>query len=459
MCVWYMRRNNMPVLRTCDVFAPGLALGHAFGRVGCFAAGCCWGKPTHVPWAVTFHNPLANEIVGTPLGVPLHPTQLYEMVVELANCLFLVWLLRRKKFEGEIIGTYMIIYGVARYFIEFFRGDPGRGNNFLGFMAGRRSSPLAWLSSAGCCGCAERRWFRQCRPKPQGSYQFTTETQRHRENSSRRRLRHNVLLTWLSQSTVDGGPVCDLSPLNSLLCVSVSLCLCGADTHVVFSSRMAERFPITISVPPDAAGQRLDQFLTANIPDISRARVQQLLAEEKALVNGASAKPSLRLRGGEQITILGDPEPPPLRAIAEDIPLDIIYEDDDLAVINKPAGMMVHAGAGATESERNRGTLVNALLHRFAKLSEAGGELRPGIVHRLDKETSGLIIVAKNDVTHRKLGQQFSGRQVKKRYVALVHGWPAKDRGTINAEISRDVVRRIRMTTRGSRRPRSHHAL
>jgi 23S rRNA pseudouridine1911/1915/1917 synthase len=210
-------------------------------------------------------------------------------------------------------------------------------------------------------------------------------------------------------------------------------------------------FPVTISVPPDAAGQRLDQFLTAHISDISRARAQQLLAEQKALVNGSASKPSLRLRGGEQITILGDPEPPPLRAIAEDIPLDIIYEDDDLAVINKPAGMMVHVGAGATDSERNRGTLVNALLHRFAKLSDVGGALRPGIVHRLDKETSGLIIVAKNDLTHRKLGQQFSGREVKKRYVALVHGWPAKDRGTVNAEISRDVVRRVRMTTRGSR--------
>ena len=211
-----------------------------------------------------------------------------------------------------------------------------------------------------------------------------------------------------------------------------------------------ERFPVTISVPTDAAGQRLDQFLASHIPDISRARVQQLIAEQKALVNDNVAKPSLRLRGGEHITILGDPELPPLRAIAEDIPLDIVYEDDDLAVINKPAGMMVHAGAGATEDERNRGTLVNALLHRFGKLSDVGGELRPGIVHRLDKETSGLIIVAKNDVTHRKLGQQFSARQVKKRYVALVQGWPAKDRGTINAEISRDAVRRVRMTTRGS---------
>jgi 23S rRNA pseudouridine1911/1915/1917 synthase len=134
----------------------------------------------------------------------------------------------------------------------------------------------------------------------------------------------------------------------------------------------------------------------------------------------------------------------------EDIPLDVVYEDDDLAVIDKPAGMMVHAGAGATEDERNRGTLVNALLHKFGALSGVGGELRPGIVHRLDKETSGLLLVAKNDEAHRRLAKQFSARKVKKTYIALVHGWPKQERGTINASISRDLVRRTRMTTRGS---------
>jgi len=210
------------------------------------------------------------------------------------------------------------------------------------------------------------------------------------------------------------------------------------------------KLPHTIDVPADAAGQRLDQFLVVQIPDISRVRVQQLLREKKALVNGAPAKPSLKLRGGEQIQILGEAQPPPLRAIAEDIPLDIVHEDDDLAVVNKPAGMMVHAGVGATDDERNRGTLVNALLHRFGKLSDVGGELRPGIVHRLDKETSGLIIVAKNDVAHRKLAKQFSEREIKKHYIALVHGWPAKERGTIDAPIARDAVRRTRMTTRRS---------
>jgi 23S rRNA pseudouridine1911/1915/1917 synthase len=139
-----------------------------------------------------------------------------------------------------------------------------------------------------------------------------------------------------------------------------------------------------------------------------------------------------------------------MRAIAEEIPLDVIYEDEHLAVINKPAGMMVHAGAGATDDERNRGTLTNALLHRFGAMSEVSGDLRPGIVHRLDKETSGLIVVAKNDAAHRKLSAEFSGRRVKKTYIALVHGALKNDRGMVNSAISRDAVRRTRMTTRRS---------
>jgi 23S rRNA pseudouridine1911/1915/1917 synthase len=212
---------------------------------------------------------------------------------------------------------------------------------------------------------------------------------------------------------------------------------------------MPAQFPILITTSPDDAGQRLDQFLAAQLPQTSRARVQQLIAEQKVLVNDAPpAKASLRLRGGERITVLGSAQAKPLRAIPEEIPLDVVYEDDDLAVINKPAGMMVHAGAGATEDRRNRGTLVNALLHRFGKLSQVGGELRPGIVHRLDKATSGLIVVAKNDEAHRRLAAQFGQRQVKKTYIALVHGWLRQDKGTIHSSISRDRVRRTRMTTR-----------
>lgn len=224
---------------------------------------------------------------------------------------------------------------------------------------------------------------------------------------------------------------------------------------------MGNQFPITFTVPAEAAGTRLDQFLVSQLAEVSRARVQQLIEQEKVRLTPGTAKASLRLRGGEQIEILGAPQAEPLRAIPEEIPLDVVYEDDDLAVINKPAGMMVHAGAGATEDERNRGTLVNALLHRFGRLSGVGGDLRPGIVHRLDKETSGLIIVAKNDETHRRLADQFSGRRVKKTYLALVQGWPKQDRGTIHASISRDAVRRTRMTTRrsGGREALSHYTV
>lgn len=146
---WYVRKNRLPFLRTCDIFAPGVAIGHAFGRMGCFAAGCCYGRPTSEPWGVIFTNPLAHQWVGTPLGVKLHPTELYEMVVEIINFLVLYWLLRRKKFEGQVIGLYMILYGVARFFIEFFRGDPGRGEVFGGFMTGTQLIALLMVVAGG----------------------------------------------------------------------------------------------------------------------------------------------------------------------------------------------------------------------------------------------------------------------------------------------------------------------
>jgi 23S rRNA pseudouridine1911/1915/1917 synthase len=213
-------------------------------------------------------------------------------------------------------------------------------------------------------------------------------------------------------------------------------------------------FPLTLTASPEAAGQRLDQYLAmhltgVNRDEVSRARVQQLIARGEVLVNREAAKASLRLRGDEQITVTGPPHAAPLRAMAEEIALDIVYEDDDLAIVNKPAGMMVHAGAGATDDTRNRGTLVNALLHHFKLLSAVGGELRPGIVHRLDRATSGLMVVAKNDESHRRLAKQFSSREVHKTYIALVHGWPKQDRGTIQSPISRHSQKRTRMTTRG----------
>ncbi len=202
-----------------------------------------------------------------------------------------------------------------------------------------------------------------------------------------------------------------------------------------------------------AEGLRIDQYLAQCLPDISRVRVQLLIDSGQVRVDGAVPKAKARLKGGEAIEIEGQPNPEPLHAVAEDIPLEVLFEDKYLAIVNKPAGMMVHAGAGSSEDERNRGTLVNALLFHFARsgatgLSDVGGSLRPGIVHRLDKQTSGAIVVAKDDVTHRKLGEMFAAREMHKTYVALVHGHLAKDHTTINLPIARDLVRRIRMTTR-----------
>jgi 23S rRNA pseudouridine1911/1915/1917 synthase len=187
------------------------------------------------------------------------------------------------------------------------------------------------------------------------------------------------------------------------------------------------------------AGTRLDRFVAAHCPELSRSRVQELIDGGLVLVNGKPAKPSQKLRGGELITARAQPRPAP-RAEAESIPLDVLYEDDDVIAINKPAGMTVHAGAGALS-----GTLVNALLGRGQALSQSGDPLRPGIVHRLDKETSGVILVAKNDAAHAKLGEAFRQRKVKKTYIALVQGHLKEKSGRIELAIGRDPIHRTRM--------------
>jgi len=189
------------------------------------------------------------------------------------------------------------------------------------------------------------------------------------------------------------------------------------------------------------AGTRLDRFVAAHCPELSRSRVQELVDSSMILVNGQSAKSSQKLRGGEIITVRAHPRPTP-HATAESIPLDVLYEDDDVIAINKAAGMTVHAGAGNIT-----GTLVNALLGRGQVLSQSGDPLRPGIVHRLDKETSGVILVAKNDAAHAKLGEAFRQRAIKKTYIALAQGILGEKSGRIELAIGRDPIHRTRMTT------------
>jgi 23S rRNA pseudouridine1911/1915/1917 synthase len=186
-------------------------------------------------------------------------------------------------------------------------------------------------------------------------------------------------------------------------------------------------------------------FLAERVPELSRTRIQELIRAGHVRVDGRVAKVSHRISAGESVQIEVLPRPAPV-AEPEDLPLELLYVDDDFVVVNKPAGMVVHAGAG-----HSRGTLVNALLHRLGNLSEAGGALRPGIVHRLDRETSGAMVVARNDKAHEHLADAFRSRNVQKIYVALAHGKLPRDSGTITLPISRDPRRRTRMTARAAK--------
>ena len=186
-------------------------------------------------------------------------------------------------------------------------------------------------------------------------------------------------------------------------------------------------------------------MLHRRLPQFSRARLQDWIKDGHVLINGAVRRTSYLVRPGD-VADVEPAEPAPLRATAEKIPLTILYEDEDVVAIDKPAGMVVHSGAGV-----HSGTLVNALLHRFGSLSRTAGELRPGIVHRLDRYTSGVLLVAKNDAAHQRLSEQFASRRVEKTYLALVHGKVKLERGRIEKPIARDPRQRVRMTARLAR--------
>ena len=190
------------------------------------------------------------------------------------------------------------------------------------------------------------------------------------------------------------------------------------------------------------AGKRLDHFLQERLPQYSRSRLQEWIRQGRVQVDGAAPKAAHLMRGSEAVSI--EPAaPPPLKAVPEDLPLDILYQDEDVIAVNKPAGMVVHSGAG-----NHSGTLTNALVHRFGKLSTLGGELRPGIVHRLDRYTSGVLLVARTDAAHRHLAEQFARRKTDKTYLALVEGQMKADQGRIDKAIIRDPMRRTRMTAK-----------
>ena len=208
------------------------------------------------------------------------------------------------------------------------------------------------------------------------------------------------------------------------------------DTHQFEMTARQEKFTIEQSLPRE----RLDVFLRTRFPAVSRGAMQRLIEQGHIRVNGQNVKPTHKPRAGEAVEVTW-PEARPAEAQPEDIPLDILFEDESLLVINKPAGLVVHPAAGHEEH-----TLVNALLHHCqGSLSGIGGVARPGIVHRLDKETSGCLVVAKNDATHLALSEQFAGRVVKKVYHAIVCGEVPHESGEIHAAIARHPTHRKRM--------------
>jgi 23S rRNA pseudouridine1911/1915/1917 synthase len=205
--------------------------------------------------------------------------------------------------------------------------------------------------------------------------------------------------------------------------------------------------PLEFTVPADFEGQRLDRFLTSVLDGHSRSQVQKLIADGHVTLDRREPKANLAMREGERVSVTV-PDTGPATTSPEALPLTILYQDADLAVLDKPAGMVVHPGAGHAS-----GTLVNALLHHMTDLSGIGGEARPGIVHRLDRGTSGVMVIAKNDAAHHELARQFQDREVEKEYVALVWGVVQAGR-RIDAAIGRDPVHRQKMSAR-ARRARS----
>jgi 23S rRNA pseudouridine1911/1915/1917 synthase len=203
---------------------------------------------------------------------------------------------------------------------------------------------------------------------------------------------------------------------------------------------------VTLHVAAEEAGARLDSYLAAHIEGWSRARLQRLIEDGDALVAGRTSKSSHKLRAGDVVEVELTP-PPSTRFTPENIPLEIVYEDEEVVVVNKPAGMVVHPAAGISS-----GTLANALAYHFQQLSERSGAARPGIVHRLDRDTSGLMVVAKTESAHENLQDQFRARTVFKSYIALVHGRVKEDKGQIAEPLARDPRNRTRMAVvRGGR--------
>ena len=330
----------------------------------------------------------------------LHPTQLYDAGAELLILVLLLATERGGGTPGWTFWVYILLYAVSRFVIEFFRGDP-RGAT-MGFSTSQLISlalvPLAF-----------------------------------------------VMLVRAVANAARGRAGCRSRAARAADAAGRST---AADAHEAMDHH-------DLLVSAEQAGIRLDQFLVAQLPGQSRSQIQRLIKDGRVQVGGREAKANYVIRAGDAI---GIDVPAPVAALPEPeaLPLDVLFEDADIIVVNKAAGMVVHPAPG-----HGGGTLVNALLHHVDDLSGVGGELRPGIVHRLDRGTSGVMVVAKHDAAHREMARQFHDREVEKEYVALVWGLVHQGR-RIDAAIGRDPNDRKKMSTRAQARAvggDAHHVL
>ena len=381
VALWYIRRIGLPLWTTCDVFAPGIALGHVVGRFGCFFAGCCYGKPTSVPWAITFTDPFAAANVGTPLDVPLHPTQLYEAGAEA-----------------------LILRAAAR---------------------DREAGPA--VSRAGRSGCT------CCSTRSRAtSSRSSAAIRAARSASSRRRS------SFRSSSRRSRWPCSSTSARRQAP---------NAEARAK-SSAAADRaltMPLTVPGTETATASASIGFSSRCWPSQSRSQIQRLIKEGHVQVAGRAAKANQPVKAGQQVMRRRPRAGRPGAAARRRCRCRSSTRTTTSIVVDKPAGMVVHPAAGHAS-----GTLVNALLHHVDDLSGIGGEKRPGIVHRLDRGTSGLMVVAKHDAAHEELARQFHDREVEKEYVALVWGEVQAGR-RIDAPIGRDPANRKKMSARARR--------
>ena len=367
--VWFIRRHRLSYRQLGDIAAPALALGHFFGRLGCFAAGCCWGREAgHFPLAVTFSSLKANALTGVPLYIPLYPTQLMEAALNLGNFLVPDRLYKKRKFKGQVLALYILNYSADPLRGRVFPRRPRPGLHFR-----RHGAPLVQPVVAA----ADLHHRRHHRPGPAA-------------RASRRKV--NKKITF----------------------------------------KVREHW------------ERIDHYLTAVLQTLSRSQIEKLIRNGQVTLNGAVAAQEKPARSFPTTAIVVEIESEEETVYLPSRPLRKLFEDEWLLVIDKPSGLPVHPGAGEKQE-----TVLDIFRYHYPQIDDMADQERPGIVHRLDKDTSGVLILAKSEEALERMQELFQEREMQKTYLALVKGRMRFRNGTIDLPLARSLKNRARFEVVG----------